>query len=616
MLKLQDRTLLLDSLRPPDGYELDFAIGTTFTLDLLALLTAPLGFTLFEMGSDPEHRPEFSDPLLLLKTLRSYSDRMAIFCQAGMIALPKRAPLLFSSLEKAVIQVRAPREGGIFHPKLWILRFAAAEQPVRYRVLCLSRNLTFDCCWDTALLLDGELLDRRNAIATNHPLADFVETLPGLAVRQPVDDRVARMVAVAQDELRRVKFELPDGFDNIAFWPLGIDRHRRWPFKGRVDRMLVVAPFLSPETLDKLSEAGAGDILISRLDALRELTAEQLAGFQEIYSLNVDAAIAQEPGEESAPDPAVPSPGLHAKLYIADAGRNASLWCGSANATTAAFNANVEFAVELIGSRTKCGIARVLDGDGSGGSLRDILDPYTPAEEPELPNPSERALEKLLEQTQLLLGAIQWTTCIEQIEVKLFALKLTRSDSAKLAIDPRVAIRCWPVTLPDTSGRPLALDQPIAADFGAVSFEALTSFMAFEISAEQDGFSDCKRFVVNTTLEGAPAGRSEGILRAMLADRTQVLRFLLLLLLDGDDDLTTVLPPALSGNGAGRQATHELETLLEPLLRTLVRNPKRLDQIQALLVDMTASDDGRRLLPDGLEAVWEAVWSARPRIQQ
>lgn len=44
MLDPYDRRHLMEILRPPEGYSLDFAIGTTFSLDLLALMTAPLSF--------------------------------------------------------------------------------------------------------------------------------------------------------------------------------------------------------------------------------------------------------------------------------------------------------------------------------------------------------------------------------------------------------------------------------------------------------------------------------------------------------------------------------------------------------------------------------------------
>ena len=60
MLEPQERRQLLDSLRPPSGYSLDFAVGTTYSLDLLALLTAPLAFTFFAHGAC--RRPALARP--------------------------------------------------------------------------------------------------------------------------------------------------------------------------------------------------------------------------------------------------------------------------------------------------------------------------------------------------------------------------------------------------------------------------------------------------------------------------------------------------------------------------------------------------------------------------
>ena len=55
MLEPQTRELLFDVLQPPEDHTLDFAIGTTFTLDLLALLIAPVAFTLFEADVPPSY---------------------------------------------------------------------------------------------------------------------------------------------------------------------------------------------------------------------------------------------------------------------------------------------------------------------------------------------------------------------------------------------------------------------------------------------------------------------------------------------------------------------------------------------------------------------------------
>ena len=67
MLDPTDRSLLFESLRPPIGYSLDRAVGTTYSLDLLTLLAAPLAFTLFDW-EDKEGGP-MMDPLALLEAL-------------------------------------------------------------------------------------------------------------------------------------------------------------------------------------------------------------------------------------------------------------------------------------------------------------------------------------------------------------------------------------------------------------------------------------------------------------------------------------------------------------------------------------------------------------------
>ena len=208
MLDPRDRTLLFEALRPPDGYELHSAVGTTYSLDLMALLAAPVAFTLFDC-EDQKGRLEL-DPLVLLEALRQHARKVTIFCQAGRIAVPSHHRPLLGYLESSVVEAVAPKADGAFHPKVWALRFERDGQPVRYRVLCLSRNLTFDRSWDTALVLEGQLTDRKLAYADNHPLGDFFKALPGMAV-QPVSTAVEDRVGRIQDELRRVKFEWPEG---------------------------------------------------------------------------------------------------------------------------------------------------------------------------------------------------------------------------------------------------------------------------------------------------------------------------------------------------------------------------------------------------------------------
>ena len=160
--------------------------------------------------------------------------------------LPKYPPLV-TFLEPCIYDVEAPDDDGVFHPKVWALRFIADDGAIRYRVLCLSRNLTFDRCWDTVVALDGELTDRSNAIAANHPLADFVAALPGLARHRQLPRERRQGVAKIADELRRVRFTWPEGFDEnqCRFWVAGLDGRTVAPFGARHDKALIVSPFIS-----------------------------------------------------------------------------------------------------------------------------------------------------------------------------------------------------------------------------------------------------------------------------------------------------------------------------------------------------------------------------------
>ena len=99
----------------------DYALGTTFTLDLHSLMQVPVAF-LHQAGVLRRENGEL-DPLTILESLRRFANKLTVFAQAGYIKLPTNLPRLAALLEPCVCQVRAPREGGLFHPKVWVLRF-------------------------------------------------------------------------------------------------------------------------------------------------------------------------------------------------------------------------------------------------------------------------------------------------------------------------------------------------------------------------------------------------------------------------------------------------------------------------------------------------------------
>jgi len=119
MLDPAARLIYLDELRPPPGYWLDRAVVTTYSLDLMSLLMAPLSMAMLDVRRDSDGG---LDPIGALEALRRTADRFVVFCQKGRISVPSQHQLLYGCLEPAVIETAVQR-GGTFHSKTWLLRF-------------------------------------------------------------------------------------------------------------------------------------------------------------------------------------------------------------------------------------------------------------------------------------------------------------------------------------------------------------------------------------------------------------------------------------------------------------------------------------------------------------
>jgi hypothetical protein len=619
MLRPLERRHLLEALRPPAGYDLERAIGTTYSLDLMTLLTVPLAFALFDWENDAG-KPT-ADPLAILEAIRRYADRVHIFCQAGGISVPKGNRILLNNLEGIVHEVTAPRKNGIFHPKVWVLRFAPCDSSVAvmYRVLCLSRNLTFDRSWDTLLSLEGEVMERKNAYAANHPLANFVASLPGMMLRA-VPSSLRQHVAVMERELRKVNFAPPEGFSDLRFHAIGIEGESQWKPDGRMDRLLIVSPFLDAGLLPDLAATEDGDMLVSRVDELNAMGKEDLQCFHKVYCLDPDADI-EDADDTDAVEGLRDTPlqGLHAKLFVADSGWNARIWTGSVNATTAAFRWNVEFMVELTGKKSFCGVDAIMAQVKGETRFCDLLREYIPPADPPPLDKAKQDAENRAEVARNAIATARITGTVGPSTIAdRFSLRLISKGTPVLP--DGVEVKVWPVTLPDNAGIPPDRQSGFSVTFDAVSFEALTTFFAFEVKAKVGKHTAIKQFAVNVPVEGMPEDRKERLLRTLLKNRGEVIRFLLFLLADEGSDALSKLAEMQkrfgADNGNDSSWLHSDLSLLEPLLRTLHRNPEKLDRVAKLVEDLRKTPDGMDLLPPGLITAWEPIWKVRQELQQ
>jgi hypothetical protein len=603
MLEPGRRHLYLDALRPPAGYALDKAIGTTFSLDLPTLLTVPLSFALFDHAESREEM--LKDPVALLEALRRYADRIRLFTQAGRVAAPAVSHPLYAYLESMVVEANAPDEAGVFHPKCWVLRFVRGDE-VRYRFLCLTRNLSADLSWDTVLALDGELTDRTRAFSRNHPLGNFVAALPGLTSKA---GELSSFVEPLADEVRRVNFRVPPGFeDELMFHPLGLDGKSSRPLAARRDRMLIVAPFLSEDVLSDL--AGSGSVLVSRAESLDEIDPAVLRGFREVYYFDDSASEPEQPeidGEDDGPE--IVRRGLHAKLFVADDGWYANLWTGSANATNNAQYRNVELLVQLRGKKKDIGIDALIGTDEAPNAFRNLLRPYEIPKERSSAHLTTKEMENALEAVRRDLSRAGLALRIERASGKE-GHDVTMTGTRPLGPLGGIKARCWLVSLGESHARDLdELLRDGQIRFPDVSMLGLSSFVAFEISLEKPPHVLRRRFALNLPVTGMPEERLGCVLTTIVQDRASLLRYLLLLLEENDAESEAGGAFTESLRGVA-WSTLRGPALLEALVRTAARSPERLRRVKELLDDLRASGSGGALLPEELDAIWPPIWAA------
>jgi hypothetical protein len=599
MLNPNERKLYLEALKPPADYTLDRGIATTYSLDLLTLLIVPLSLVLFDYGGDDD----LKDQTKMLEALQRTSDRLTIYCQRGLIAVPKIKSLLYSYLEKTVVEIDAP---GTFHPKTWLLRFTSERKHAKYRFICLSRNLTFDKSWDTLLVLDGELTESTQT--ENQALIDYMGSLPLLAGVASQD------LGEITDELSRVKFEAPPGFSNkIIFWPVGIDGYRRNPLLGKADRMLIISPFVSDKLLqDVVKKSEANCILLSRLDSLDALQLETIDLFERILILDEPDLEENDEGDETVQEN--DRSNLHAKLYVIEQGNTTRVLTGSANATNAAFSINTEFMVEMRANKNVFSVDSFLSSEKNlfGSVVRD----YKRNDSVSVDEVKAK-LEAMVKEVRQQITSSNFSLEVLPGEDKgTFNLGLFyERDSFELIAGASVI--CWPITLQDNMAKDISYLGKGGLFFNNLSAVALTSFMAFDISVCADDNKSSARFVLNLPLVGMPEDRYENILIQIISDRNRFLRYLILLLSEGkiiQPGLIEFVAKGDSGDGSALNKLISELPLLEELIRALSRNPKKIDRIDRLVRELQKTEEGREILPEEFGLIWGPIWEARLRM--
>ena len=593
MLSPEARTVAIEFLRPPPDYRLDFAVLTTYTLDMEALLALPLGVL---AQADAGLEGLLADPLLLLEALREAGGRVHVFVDEGGIATPRTHRELYAMLESSVHPVKAPH-GGAFHPKVWVIRYVSEEDDndVLLRVGVMSRNLTFDRSWDVALASEASPLPRQRARASR-PLADLLRELPKLATER-LPDAVQKAVRSLADQAGRTRFPAPEGFHKrpVEFHLLGlVSRKSLWQPTTGGSRLLAIAPFVNRAALDAVAGMSAGKhMLVSRQEELDNLSSDALAAW--------DVRVLQDVALDETDDDDCDTcrSGLHAKIIAVEHGHDVTWYVGSANITAAAFTGhNVEMMAAATGRKGRpsgksgCGIERFLES-----GFNELCVPYRggDGEEDDRENDEAAQARQLVEDMEKRLIEAPLKIVCKQAEGG-FAWRLEGRVPQS-----EVEITFWPVSVSEDKSRPL--DLPAT---WPLPLSHLTSFVAFRLA--HPSVEDV-RLTRKLPAKGIPEGRINAVLRSLIDSPERFLQFLRALL-GGFEGMVAWAQGDGSGTSQPRGEWLAEETLLEDLLRVASRHPERLSPIRRLIEELLETEDGDKVIPEGFLASWQAVVEA------
>ncbi|MFC7375595.1 phospholipase D family protein [Brachybacterium sp. GCM10030268] len=604
MLQPDETVLLTEALRPPAGYRVDVAVATTYSLNLTAILIAPMTFALHDVG-DASTIPR-QDPVELLDAAQKYLSRTTVFCQSAAIHVPSAYSRIFTFLEDSIVQVNAPREGALFHPKIWAVRYRDDEGTAHHRLLVASRNLTLDNARDTLLVLDED----PSGEISGAPAAGFVGKLPELALISIPAERRSEIADLTRT-LHSTQFSAPLPFTGGRLVPLGLGDDADWPFPDDARRILALSPFLAARTLERLRGAGTQNVLVSRPEEIDRLGAQALMRWDvnvlsSTLRLDDDApAVALDeftavPAEGE--DPSLTFDGLHAKTVIADGPDGTSTTItGSANLTEAGWSSNVEFGAVLTGPSALCGIDTVLDEQGDSPGLRAVLQPYTPRAENGEHDPATA--------TSMALEAFHQALAMSSPRLDVLGGKDTVLARLDLLMPENAPGRTeiWPITVPNQKR---LLGEALEWD---ISPENVTPFLAVRTT---DGTGDARvtrSCCLLVPLAGDVPDRRQAILSALLSDPERMLRYLSFLL--GIDDPYSTRMETESQEYSAKTGVDDDATaaplppvvLFEPLLRAASRSPNHLASIADQIAELRQLPEAEELIPEEFTKMWDVV---------
>ena len=556
---------------PADGYELNNAVACTYSLDLTALMAAmlPLGF-----GGDALDGCH-DNPVFMLHALKKILPKLFVFCDASEIKYPEvKDSKLLNMLDQVVFPVNRKTA---FHPKFWLLKYVKGKD-IRYRLVILSKNISFDRCWDVAMCFEGI---PQESPGNGAPLADMLIFLKRKQWGKA--DQLTRLSELAE-EIRFVSFgneEIkPDSFSLI---PFGIGENRNeWPFQRKYDRMLVMSPLLTESVVSDLFQKSQGTkILFTRKEALAGFSKETLEGIDcycirdEIFNGEHSGMLAQTMTNGQNQD-------IHAKIHLLQGnGTKQDLFIGSSNLTVNGLSGkNVEL---LVGVKFRSHnifetMCKDLLHDGKNDAAFVSCQPEALRKKSE----SEENMDKLKKEFKNLL-AIRIKASLEEDEEKRFIVRLRAEKTYSVKYDLEIA--------PVGGGIPQAVasGQSLPGEICFVlSLETLSNFYLVTMYL---GEARLKRIVfIDTLSQDALKKRDEAMEKSCLKNTGQLMEYLNYMLAD-DAYSEAILRGSSAGNDHGLPTINtSMSGIYERMLSCAAHESSRLQRIKDVIGHSTIKD--------------------------
>lgn len=586
-------------LAPPDGYMLDFAIGTTYSLDLDALVGACIALGL----SEETDSDLMKNPICLLEALRATGDKVALFCEGGQIHTPNNVTSLYILLEKIVFQVSTAKRKGIakypsFHPKFWLIRYVDEGGTSLYRVVVLSRNLTFDRSWDVTFTMDGKA-NGRKTLKTS-PLVDFVSYLTSnLPSDENAKEKLKKIRTIIR-ELPYVHFELNSReFEDFEFLPTGIkngnggfhttaDKPFVPLFEDSSHEVLIMSPFLTSSVIREFIDRNkyinhTEYMLFTRAMSLGKLNPNDCADFR-IFTMK-DAVVDGE-STISEEEQQIQKQDIHAKIFMVRKYSDTYLYLGSLNASHNAINGNVEFMVMLKSKNRYLNMRKLSEALFNGSEDN----PSNPFQEVKLTD--SIVVDEEQEKQSILDSYIK-----EINRMKPSAMVVTNGDSYDVSVNfAKFESSEYKTTIsPLLSNKTEIINENVL--FKSLSLTQLSVFYKISVS---DGISTVQRVIIIPT-DGMPEDREKAVVSNVVKDKDCFYRYIAFLL--GDNYVLSALEATNGTNVMGTNNTHktiQIPALYEKMLQTAATAPERFKEIDYLI--KAVSDDG--VIPEQFEELY------------